>query len=134
MIEKSSKNPKVKDHDHVTGLYRGPAHNECNLKNRREKDDEYRLHVNSHNLQGYDENFILKYATSEKTASQKWSCITSGTKVKSVDTGEFHFSDTLNRIPSSLARLADTLTDGDLYYSKQHFKYDILDSKKAIFP
>ena len=27
----NSKNPKVRDHCHYTGLYRGPAHRNCNL-------------------------------------------------------------------------------------------------------
>ena len=35
-IDKSCENPvnheKVRDHDHLTGKYRGAAHNRCNLK------------------------------------------------------------------------------------------------------
>ena len=50
------RNRKVRDHCHYTGLYRGAAHNNCNLK--------YRIpdHVPTvfHNLSGYDAHFLSK--------------------------------------------------------------------------
>ena len=41
---------KVRDHCHVTGKFRGVAHNKCNLKLRIPK----KLPIIFHNLQGYD--------------------------------------------------------------------------------
>jgi len=50
---------RVRDHCHITGGYRGPAHNECNLK----------LHLSAkttpipvvfHNLRGYDSHLIMQ--------------------------------------------------------------------------
>lgn len=39
---------KVRDHDHVTGAYRGPAHNLCNLKMRQQT----KMVVFMHNAKG----------------------------------------------------------------------------------
>ena len=50
------KNPKVRDHCHYTGCYRGPAHLLCNLR--------YRIPsyipVVFHNLSGYDTHLFIK--------------------------------------------------------------------------
>ena len=49
-------NPKVRDHCHYTGLYRGPAHRNCNL---RYKIPSYIPFV-FHNLSGYDAHLIIR--------------------------------------------------------------------------
>ena len=50
------RNRKVRDHCHYTGLYRGAAHNDCNLK--------YKIPDNIpivfHNLSGYDAHLFIK--------------------------------------------------------------------------
>ena len=46
---------KVRDHCHVTGKFRGAAHDECNVKLRIPK----KLPIIFHNLQGYDGHIIL---------------------------------------------------------------------------
>ena len=50
------KDPKVRDHCHYTGKYRGPAHRNCNLR--------YRIPsyipVIFHNLSGYDAHLFIK--------------------------------------------------------------------------
>ena len=52
----SKKGPKVRDHCHYTGRYRGPAHRNCNLM--------YRIPsyipVVFHNLSGYDAHLFIK--------------------------------------------------------------------------
>ena len=52
----NSKGPKVRDHCHYTGKYRGPAHRSCNLN--------YKLlsyiPVVFHNLSGYDAHLFIK--------------------------------------------------------------------------
>ena len=47
---------KVRNHCHVTGKFRGAAHNKCSLKLRIPR----KLPVIFHNLQGYDGNIIFK--------------------------------------------------------------------------
>ena len=50
------RNPKVRDHCHYTGLYRGPAHSLCNL---RYKIPSY-IPVVFHNLSGYDTHLFIR--------------------------------------------------------------------------
>ena len=52
-------NGPVRDHCHITGKYRGSAHNFCNLKLR--LNPEYiKIPVIFHNLKGYDSHFIMQ--------------------------------------------------------------------------
>ena len=50
------RDPKVRDHCHYTGLYRGPAHSLCNL---RDKIPSY-IPVVFHNLSGYDAHLFIR--------------------------------------------------------------------------
>ena len=47
---------KVRDHCHITGKFRGAAHNQCNLKLRIPKN----FPIIFHNLEEYDGHMILK--------------------------------------------------------------------------
>ena len=47
---------KVRDHCHITGKYRGPAHRSCNSKFKISR----KLTIFFHNLQGYDGHLIFK--------------------------------------------------------------------------
>jgi hypothetical protein len=48
-------NPKVRDHDHITGHYLGAAHNVCNLN----RPVRYQIPVFFHNFRGYDSHLIV---------------------------------------------------------------------------
>ena len=50
---------RVRDHCHITGKYRGSAHQECNLKLRLNP-EEIKIPVIFHNLRGYDSHFIMQ--------------------------------------------------------------------------
>ena len=52
----NSKDPKVKDHCHYTGHYRGPAHSLCNLSYRIPS----HIPVVFHNLSGYNAHLFIK--------------------------------------------------------------------------
>ena len=50
---------RVRDHCHITGRFRGSAHQECNLKLKM-KPEEIKIPVIFHNLRGYDSHFIMQ--------------------------------------------------------------------------
>src|ERR1044072_8576845 len=49
----------VKDHCHITGKYRGPAHKDCNIQ-LQIKAGQMHIPVIFHNLSGYDSHIIMK--------------------------------------------------------------------------
>ena len=50
---------RVRDHCHITGKFRGSAHQECNLK-LKIKPEDIKIPVIFHNLRGYDSHFIMQ--------------------------------------------------------------------------
>lgn len=52
---------KVRDHSHLTGIYRGAAHSECNLKLQEAR----YIPIVFHNLSNYDAHFIIKAVANE---------------------------------------------------------------------
>ena len=55
----TDKDVRVRDHCHITGKFRGPAHQECNLK-LRIKPEDIKIPIIFHNLRGYDSHFIMQ--------------------------------------------------------------------------
>ena len=55
----TEKDIRVRDHCHITGKYRGSAHQDCNLK-LTINPDEIKIPVIFHNLRGYDSHFIMQ--------------------------------------------------------------------------
>ena len=61
------KNPKVRDHCHYTGKYRGAAHRNCNLQY---KIPSY-IPVEFHNLAGYDAHLFIRELAASKAGGAK---------------------------------------------------------------
>ena len=55
----TDKDVHVRDHCHITGKFRGSAHQECNLKLGMKPED-IKIPVVFHNLRGYDSHFIMQ--------------------------------------------------------------------------
>ena len=68
----TEKNPKVRDHCHYTGHYRGAAHRNCNLQC---KIPSY-IPIVFHNLAGYDAHLFIRELAASKPGGAKMEVIT----------------------------------------------------------
>ena len=120
---------KVRDHCHITGKFRGAAHNKCNINLRLPR----KLPIIFHNLQGYDghiifkelNNFDVDIAVIPKGIDKYMSIIVNR---------HITFIDSLQFYNSSLDTLASNLNDEDFKYLVSEFgidKLEILERKDA---
>ena len=143
----TDKDLRVRDHCHITGKFRGSAHQECNLK-LRIKPEEIKILVIFHNLRGYDSNFIMqqigeianKYAYKDKKGKEqpltinaipnnmeKYMAFMLGNHQTFIDSFEF--------MSSSLDKLVSNLPKDDLIYRSKVFKGKRLNlvSQKGVY-
>ena len=124
----TEKDYKVKDHNHLSGKYRGPAHRSCNLKIRYPN----YIPVFMHNLSNYDTRLFVtelskcpgKLNVIPETA-EKYISISKSLKVgeyfhkkqeKTIPINrELRFLDSFRFLPSSLDKLASNLTSDKLH-------------------
>ena len=116
-IKYNDEDIKCRDHDHLTGKYRGSAHQQCNLKYLFKN---YRVPVIFHNLKGYDSHLIIK-AFNNKNFSID--CIpTSTEKYLSFSIGRnITFIDSLSFIMSSLENLVKATPSEKFKHFDKHF-------------
>eukprot|EP01050_Picozoa_sp_SAG11_P029037 SAG11_NODE_8012_length_1069_cov_146.385567_1_plen_322_part_10 len=130
---------KVKDHDHLTGEYRGPAHSKCNLEEGKKNTRRYKIPVLFHNLKNYDGHLIIKHVgehTSKiEVIPQNYE------KYISFSFDHYKFLDSAAFLAASLDTLSSNLYDGSKGTNK--FKHSIkhgpshdldLLLKKGVFP
>ncbi|XP_057299328.1 uncharacterized protein LOC130629953 [Hydractinia symbiolongicarpus] len=133
---------KVRDHCHVTGRYRGSAHNDCNLSYRLTD----KVPVVFHNLRGYDSHFIMQQIgkiVKKHSYKNKWG------ELKEMDINvipnnmekymalmlgsQFKFIDSFQFMSSSLA---DNLPKTSFKYTKEKFddkkKFELM-TKKGVY-
>ena len=132
---------KVEDHDHITGLYRGAAHNACNL-NYRINPDYIQIVCFLHNLKNYDEHLIL---SAVKPHHGEVRCIPNNTeKYISFSIGDVTFKDSFAFMGESLDNLVKNLNVDQLKNTVYHFslhddhrnhseKVELL-SRKGVYP
>ncbi len=95
----------VRDHCHITGKFRGAAHNTCNLKLRLKKGITP-IPVVFHNLRGYDSHLLMQAIS--KVEGQM-SCIPNNTeKYISFSLGQLRFIDSYQFLPTSLDKLVNS--------------------------
>ncbi|KAL5249225.1 hypothetical protein ACHWQZ_G018174 [Mnemiopsis leidyi] len=109
-------NPRVKDHDHYTGEYIGPAHFTCNFERRTDK----HLPIIFHNFRGYDCHLIVQALAEQTDCLYDITIIpNSMEKYVSITTKEFRFIDSLQHLSTSLDKLTRNLVNSGL----ENFKY-----------
>ena len=144
----TDKDVRIRDHCHITGKFRGSAHQECNLK-LRTKPEDIKIPVIFHNLHGYDSHFIMQQIreignkhgyTNKKGEKQdlninaipnnmdKCMAFTLGNHLTFIDSFQF--------MSSSLDKLVSNLPKDDLIYTSKAFKGKRLNlmSQKGVYP
>ncbi|XP_068691018.1 uncharacterized protein [Montipora foliosa] len=136
---------RERDHCHITGQYRGSAHQDCNL-NFRITD---KIPVIFHNLRGYDSHFIMqeigeivkKHTYTNKKGEKcqmNINAIPNNMEkyMASMLGNHLTFIDSFQFMSSSLEKLVSNLPKESLKYTSQKFKDKKLDlmSKKGAYP
>ncbi len=128
-------NKKVHDHCHLTGQYRGAAHNQCNLKFHAPDF----IPVILHNFRGYDSHIIVEaFGDLEIKARLKLDniikCIPNNfEKYMSVTLGKLRFIDSLQFMAASLDELVKGCSKFDNLRDCFGDKFNLL-AKKGVFP
>ena len=128
------KKNKVRDHSHITGEYKGAAHNNCNLKLKL-KPYKTPISVVFHNFKGYDSHLIMQNIAK---VQGRISCIPNNTeKYISFSLGQLKFLDSFQFMASSLENLVKATDKSDFKITKSHFsepKVHELLFRKGIYP
>ena len=144
----TEKDIRVRDHCHITGKYRGSAHQECNLK-LRINPQEIKIPVIFHNLRGYDSHFIMqeigaivkKHAYKNKNGEEKQmninAILNNMEKYMAFMLGNhLTFIDSFQFMSSSLDKLVSNLPAEALKYTNKKFKgkkFELM-TQKGIYP
>lgn len=131
---------RVRDHDHITGIYRGAAHNICNLRYKSPKF----IPIFFHNLSGYDCHLFIKKlgeapGPMRVIAKNKENYI-SFTKFINCSNKkhvQLRFVDSFKFLSSSLDKLARTLKPEEFTHLRNYFSNENhckLLSRKGVYP
>ena len=132
--EKEILSDKVRDHCQLTGKYRGPAHNTCNI-NVKQKDSNF-IPFAFHNFSNYDCHMFFKRLVDLKKDKVKFKIIPKTNEVYiSVKYGCIRFIDSYRFLSESLDKLVKNLDENDFKILKKEFpdKWQYL-NKKLAYP
>ena len=138
---------RVRDHCHITGEYRGSAHQDCNLKLRLSP-SKIKIPVFFHNLTGYDSHFIMqqigeiakKHSYKNKRGEEcemDINCIPNNMeKYMAFMLGKnLIFLDSFKFMSTGLDKLAENLPDDAFIYTRKEFNEQFnLMKQKGIYP
>ena len=144
----TDKDIRVKDHCHITGKFRGSAHQDCNLK-LRIKPAKIKIPVLFHNLRGYDSHFIMQqigeiakkhvYKNNRgEECHMNINCIPNNMEKYMAFMLGNHlvFLDSFQFMSSSLDNLTKNLPDDAFKYTQQEFikeQFNLM-KQKGIYP
>ena len=134
----------VRDHCHVTGKYRGSAHQSCNLKLQISA-EKIKIPVVFHNLKGYDSHFIInELGDIIKKAKETEEEIKINVIAQNAEkcmafyiNNNLDFIDSLQFLNSKLEKLASNLSEDDFIYTKKYFTDPVqfnLMRRKGVYP
>ena len=144
----TDKDTQVRDHCHITGKYRGSAHQECNLELRLNP-EKVKIPVIFHNLKGYDSHFIIKEIGAivkdyeYKNNKGKKCQMNINVIPKNIETymafmlgNHLTFIDSFQFMNFSLEKLVSNLPRESLKYTSKRFKGIKLDLmvRKGVYP
>ena len=143
----TEKDIQVRDHCHITGKYRGSAHQECNLK-LRINPEEIKIPVIFHNLRGHDSHFIMQeigaivnkhaYTKNGKEIKMNINAIPNNMEIYMAFMLGNHltFIDSFQFMSSSLDKLVSNLPAEALKYTNKRFRKEKfkLMTRKGIYP
>jgi hypothetical protein len=122
---------KVRDHDHITGEFRGAAHSCCNINLRISP----KIPVIFHNLRGYDSHLIMQGLENSDDIQvianniEKYMAIFIGKNLV--------LKDSLQFLNGSLDKLVKTLEPADFVHTRERFpdpaKFQLM-LRKGVFP
>ena len=132
--EKEILSNKVRDHCHLTGKYRGPAHNTCNI-NVKQKDSNF-IPFAFHNFSNYDCHMFFKRLVDLKKDKVEFKIIPkTNEEYITVKYGCIRFIDSYRFLSEKLEKLVRNLDGADFKILKKEFpdKYQYL-NKKLAYP
>ena len=128
--EKNIESDKVRDHCHLTGKYRGPAHSKCNI-NVTQKQSNFIPFI-FHNFSNYDCHMFFKKLVDKKNDKVKFDIIPKASEEYiSVTNGCIRFIDSYRFLSSSLDSLVKTLVDNSDKRLKD-FKDEIVNNDEIL--
>ena len=132
--EKEILSDKVRDHCHLTGKYRGPAHNTCNI-NVKQQDSNF-IPLAFHNFSNYDCHMFFKRLVDLQKDKVKVIIIPKpNDEYIAVKYGCIRFFESYRFLSESLDKLVKNLDEVDFYFLKKAFpdKWRYL-NKKLAYP
>ena len=123
--EKFIESDKVRDHCHLTGKYRGPAHSKCNI-NVTQKQINFIPFIYYHNLSNYDSHMFFKKLVDKKKDNVDFEIIPkTNEEYISFTYGCIRFIDSHRFLSSGLDSLVKTLVDNS-HKTLKHLKKEIV--------
>ena len=127
ICKKELEDDRVRDHDHITGKFRGAAHSNCNLQLKVDPKT-WKLPIFFHNLRGYDSHIIMQAVKKEY---KRIDCIAqSMEKYMTFRISNLQFYDSVQHLIGSLDSLTKTLKEFPI--TSQYYETDLI--RKGVYP